>query len=299
MTHVLNAAEFRGVNIGELTQSVDVISFVQILLIILNNDDLHRRGLFCGDEYKIPGIACGGHTTDSDLQVWIHETCIDLQERVESQHISLPHIIARHFMEMAQFIDSALSENGKVFVNCVFGRSRSTSLSCSPSSRSSTCSSSTCSRSTSCVVAYLMLKHDWTALKALTHIREKRPIQVIIMVKRTRVYSCTLFRFINWFLHFPPLAVLFLLWLCVQWESLWIQFQDTIWQFRLASRISEDVKQIWEISEFWKERDSDNQDIDITRKDRRDNKTLGFERSDVKSNIWLKKMIEMGGKAKR
>ena len=121
------------------------------------------------------------------------------------------YTIARHFMEMAQFIDSALSENGKVFVNCVFGRSRSTSLSCSPSSRSSTCSSSTCSRSTSCVVAYLMLKHDWTALKALTHIREKRPIQVIIMVKRTRVYSCTLFSFINWFLHFPPLAVLFLL----------------------------------------------------------------------------------------
>ena len=35
-------------------------------------------------------------------------------------------IIVRHFMEMAQFIDSALSENGKVFVNCVFGRSRYT-----------------------------------------------------------------------------------------------------------------------------------------------------------------------------
>ena len=32
--------------------------------------------------------------------------------------------IVRHFMEVAQFIDSALSENGKVFVNCVFGRSR-------------------------------------------------------------------------------------------------------------------------------------------------------------------------------
>ena len=27
-------------------------------------------------------------------------------------------------MDMAQFIDSALSDNGKVFVNCVFGRSR-------------------------------------------------------------------------------------------------------------------------------------------------------------------------------
>ena len=205
MTHVLNAAEFRGVNIGELTQWADVISFVQILLIILNNDDLHRRGLFCGDKYKIPGTACRGHTTDSDLQVWIKETCFDLQERVESQHISLPHIFARHFMEMAQFIDSALSENGKVFVNCVFGRSRSTSLSCSPSSRSSTCSSSTCSRSTSCVVAYLMLKHDWTALKALTHIREKRPIQVIIMVNERR--ECTVVHFsvlLIGFYIFPP-----------------------------------------------------------------------------------------------
>ena len=37
-------------------------------------------------------------------------------------------------------------------------------------------------RSTSCVVAYLMLKLDWSALKALTHIREKRPIQVIMMM---------------------------------------------------------------------------------------------------------------------
>ena len=27
-------------------------------------------------------------------------------------------------MDMAQFIDSALSDNGEVFVNCVFGRSR-------------------------------------------------------------------------------------------------------------------------------------------------------------------------------
>ena len=26
-----------------------------------------------------------------------------------------------------------------------------------------------------------MLKHDWSALKALTHIREKRPIQVMTM----------------------------------------------------------------------------------------------------------------------
>ena len=31
----------------------------------------------------------------------------------------------RHFMEVAEFLDIALSQNGKCFVNCVFGRSRS------------------------------------------------------------------------------------------------------------------------------------------------------------------------------
>jgi len=103
MTHVLNAAEFRGVNIGE--------------------------DYFAGTSIKYQGLR--------------------VEDTPQTQ-------ICRHFMEMAQFIDSALSDNGKVFVNCVFGRSRSTS----------------------CVVAYLMLKLDWSALKALTHIREKRPIQV-------------------------------------------------------------------------------------------------------------------------
>ena len=34
-------------------------------------------------------------------------------------------IFFRHFMEVAEFLDSALSQNGKCFVNCVFGRSRS------------------------------------------------------------------------------------------------------------------------------------------------------------------------------
>ena len=43
---------------------------------------------------------------------------------LDSNDIYINPIIVRHFMEVAQFIDSALSENGKVFVNCVFGRSR-------------------------------------------------------------------------------------------------------------------------------------------------------------------------------
>lgn len=64
--------------------------------------------------------------------------------------------ICRHFMEIAHFLDSALSSNGKCFVNCVFGRSRSTT----------------------CVVVYLMLKHDWGALQALQHIRKFRPVEV-------------------------------------------------------------------------------------------------------------------------
>ena len=35
------------------------------------------------------------------------------------------NFVFRHFMEVAEFLDSALSQNGKCFVNCVFGRSRS------------------------------------------------------------------------------------------------------------------------------------------------------------------------------
>ena len=36
------------------------------------------------------------------------------------------------------------------------------------------------SRSTTCVVVYLMLKYDWNALQALTHIRGFRPVEVVI-----------------------------------------------------------------------------------------------------------------------
>ena len=38
------------------------------------------------------------------------------------------------------------------------------------------CSSSP--RSTTCVVVYLMLKHDWGAVEALKYIRQTRPVQV-------------------------------------------------------------------------------------------------------------------------
>ena len=33
-------------------------------------------------------------------------------------------------------------------------------------------------RSTTCVVVYLMLKYDWTAMEALSHIRLYRPVEV-------------------------------------------------------------------------------------------------------------------------
>lgn len=102
-THVLNAAEFRGVNVGE--------------------------DFFSGTGIQYKGLR--------------------IEDTPQTQ-------ICRHFMDVADFIDSALSDNGRVFVNCVFGRSRSTT----------------------CVVVYLMLKHDWSALRALKHIREKRPVQI-------------------------------------------------------------------------------------------------------------------------
>ena len=57
---------------------------------------------------------------------------------------------------MAEFIGQALSSGQKIFVNCVFGRSRSTT----------------------CVVAYLMLVQGWTLQSSLCHIRRRRPVQL-------------------------------------------------------------------------------------------------------------------------
>ena len=60
------------------------------------------------------------------------------------------------FLDVVEFMDDAIFSNGKVFVNCVFGKSRSTTF----------------------IVVYLMLVHDWTALDALRHIRKRRPVQI-------------------------------------------------------------------------------------------------------------------------
>lgn len=62
----------------------------------------------------------------------------------------------RHFVDAVEFMDDAILQNGKVFVNCVFGKSRSTTF----------------------VLAYMMICHNWTALDALRHLRQKRPVQL-------------------------------------------------------------------------------------------------------------------------
>ena len=62
----------------------------------------------------------------------------------------------RYFKDVAEFIGQAISSGNKIFVNCVFGRSRSTT----------------------CVVAYLMLCQQWTLQSSLNHIRRHRPIEV-------------------------------------------------------------------------------------------------------------------------
>lgn len=62
----------------------------------------------------------------------------------------------RHFADATEFMDDAIKKEGKVFINCVFGKSRSTTF----------------------VVVYLMICHNWDALTALKHIRQKRPVQI-------------------------------------------------------------------------------------------------------------------------
>lgn len=63
--------------------------------------------------------------------------------------------IALHFNEVAEFIDEALASGGRVLVNCQMGMSRSST----------------------CVLAYLMLRQNMTAVEALTEVRKHRDVR--------------------------------------------------------------------------------------------------------------------------
>jgi len=63
--------------------------------------------------------------------------------------------IAMYFSEVAEYIDEALKSGGKVLVNCLMGMSRSST----------------------CVLAYLMLRQNMTAVEALTEVRRHREVR--------------------------------------------------------------------------------------------------------------------------
>lgn len=63
--------------------------------------------------------------------------------------------IAIYFNEVGEFIEEALQNGGKVLVNCVMGMSRSSA----------------------CVLAYLMLRQNMTAVEALTSVRKHRDVR--------------------------------------------------------------------------------------------------------------------------
>lgn len=63
--------------------------------------------------------------------------------------------IAKHFYEVADFIESGLSGGGKVMVHCLMGMSRSST----------------------CVLAFLMIKHRFSAEEALKMVRLNRDIR--------------------------------------------------------------------------------------------------------------------------
>ncbi len=65
----------------------------------------------------------------------------------------------RHFSLAVAFLAGALRSGGgesKIYVNCVFGKSRSTTF----------------------VTAYLMVEHGWRAADALKHLKERRDVQL-------------------------------------------------------------------------------------------------------------------------
>ena len=123
ITHILNAAEYRGVNVGR-------DYFNQI-----------------GDKFKYLGFRI---EDTPQTQICRYFTFFSSKKK------KINPTFFRYFVDAAEFIEDAILNNGKVFVNCVFGKSRSTTF----------------------VVAYMMLCHNHDALTALRQIREKRDVQI-------------------------------------------------------------------------------------------------------------------------
>ena len=125
----------------------------------------HVRDIWLGsDLYNLPSHPERGISTIYSLSVGVNGIAILVDSRrlntpfrdrsglssLDStrQIFALPRF--RHFTSAVSFIASALkSPGGRLYVNCVFGRSRSTTF----------------------VVAYLMIQHDWSTPDALKHIR--------------------------------------------------------------------------------------------------------------------------------
>jgi protein-tyrosine phosphatase len=90
-----------------------------------------------------------------------HDLLPKLPEGIQTLHIEVSdefgHSLAPHFANIIQFIQQARAENGKVFVHCEMGRSRSAAA----------------------VIAYLIACEGKSLKEAKLLVQEKRPIILI------------------------------------------------------------------------------------------------------------------------
>ncbi|XP_043505587.1 dual specificity protein phosphatase 3-like isoform X1 [Polistes fuscatus] len=145
-----------------------------------NKDDLEyfraQQGIDCDEVY--PGIFIGDATTAKNKNYLARIGITHLLNAAEGKKFGfvntdrnyysntrikylglpladLPTVdISKYFYTAASFIDEAVSNNGKVFVHCMVG----------------------VSRSATCVLAYLMIKKNMLAVDAIRIVREKRDI---------------------------------------------------------------------------------------------------------------------------
>ena len=133
------------------------------------DEKIRKIQLFEFDNFFVKILWCPNEI-ETNFAIWwakiilkVNETFLDgFQIQWHRRQISYAKsdaydiIFYRHFADATEFMDDAIQKEGKVFINCVFGKSRSTTF----------------------VVVYLMLCHNWDALTALKHIRQKRPVQI-------------------------------------------------------------------------------------------------------------------------